>query len=55
MPYVSRPLPPHARSWLRFSEPMSDGIAGHESTRPTQLYSRLREEISIGEIERIHI
>ena len=30
-------------------------IAGHESTRTTQLYNRLREEISLGEIERIHI
>ena len=30
-------------------------IAGHESTRTTQLYNRLREEISLDEIERIHI
>ena len=32
-------------------------IAGHESTRTTQLYiyNRLREEISLEEIERIHI
>ena len=30
-------------------------IAGHESTRTTQLYNRLREEISLNEIERIHI
>ena len=29
--------------------------AGHESTRTTQLYNRLREEISLDEIERIHI
>ena len=29
-------------------------IAGHESTRTTQLYNRLHEEISLGEIERIH-
>ena len=28
---------------------------GHESTRTTQLYNRLREEISLDEIERIHI
>ena len=30
-------------------------IAVHESTRTTQLYNRLREEISLDEIERIHI
>ena len=30
-------------------------IAGHESTCTTQLYNRLREEISLDEIERIHI
>ena len=30
-------------------------IARHESTRTTQLYNRLREEISLDEIERIHI
>ena len=30
-------------------------IAGHESTHTTQLYNRLREEISLDEIERIHI
>ena len=30
-------------------------IAGHESTRTTQLYNRLHEEISLDEIERIHI
>ena len=29
-------------------------IAGHESTGTTQLYNRLREEISLDEIERIH-
>ena len=30
-------------------------VAGHESTRTTQLYNRLREEISLDEIERIQI
>ena len=30
-------------------------IAGHESTRTTQLYNRLNQEISLDEIERIHI
>ena len=30
-------------------------IAGHESTRTTQLHNRLHEEISLDEIERIHI
>ena len=30
-------------------------IAGHESTRTTQLYNRVQEEISLDEIERIHI
>ena len=30
-------------------------IAGHESTRTTQLYNRLPDEISLDEIERIHI
>ena len=30
-------------------------IAGHESTRTTLFYNRLPEEISLDEIERIHI
>ena len=30
-------------------------IAGHESTRTTQLYNRLREASSLDEIARIHI
>ena len=30
-------------------------VAGHESTRTTQLYNRLQDEISLDEIERIHI
>lgn len=30
-------------------------IAGHESTRTTQLYNRVDDEISLDEIERIHI
>ena len=30
-------------------------IAGHESTRTAQRYNRLPEEISLDEIERIHI
>ena len=30
-------------------------IAGHASTRTTQLYNRLPEEVSLDEIERIHI
>ena len=30
-------------------------IAGHESTRATQLYNRLPEEISLDEIEWIYI
>ena len=30
-------------------------IAGHESTRTTQFYNRIQEEISLDEIERIHI
>lgn len=30
-------------------------IAGHESTRTAKLYNRLSEEISLDEIERIHI
>ena len=30
-------------------------IAGHESTRTTQLYNRLPEEVSLDESERIHI
>ena len=30
-------------------------IAGHESTRTTQHYNCLSEEISLDEIERIHI
>ena len=28
---------------------------GHESTRTTQLYNRMHEELSLDEIERIHI
>ncbi len=30
-------------------------IAAHESTRTTQLYDRTDEELSLDEIERIHI
>lgn len=30
-------------------------IAGHESTRTTQLYNRVQEEISLDEIELIYI
>ena len=30
-------------------------IAGHQSTRTTQLYNRLAEEISFDEMERVHI
>ena len=30
-------------------------MAGHESTRTMQLYNRLCEELSVDEIERIHI
>ena len=30
-------------------------IAGHESTRTTQLYNRLADEVTLDEIERIHI
>ena len=30
-------------------------IAGHESTRTTQLYNRVHEELSLDEIERIHL
>ena len=30
-------------------------IAGHESTRTTQLYNRVQDEISLDEIERIYI
>ena len=30
-------------------------IAGHASTRTTQLYHRLPDEVSLDEIERIHI
>ena len=30
-------------------------IAGHESTRTTQLYNRTHEELSLDEVERIHI
>ena len=30
-------------------------IAGHESTRTTQLYNRLADEVSLDEIEKIHI
>ncbi|MCE2494741.1 MAG: hypothetical protein J4F40_19455 [Alphaproteobacteria bacterium] len=30
-------------------------IAGHASTRTTQLYNKLPEEISLDEIERFHI
>ena len=30
-------------------------IAGHESTRTTQLYNRTHEELSLDEIDRIHI
>jgi len=30
-------------------------IAGHESTRTTQLYNRMHEELSFDEIEHVHI
>jgi len=30
-------------------------IAGHESTRTTQLYNRVNEELSLDVIARIHI
>ena len=30
-------------------------IAGHESTRPTQLYHCVHEELSLDEIEQIHV
>ena len=30
-------------------------IAGHEATRTTQLYNRTGEELSLDEIERVHI
>ena len=30
-------------------------IVGHESTRTTQLYNPVHEELSLDEIERIHI
>lgn len=30
-------------------------IAGHESTRTTQLYNQVHEELSLDEIERIHL
>ncbi len=30
-------------------------IAGHESTRTTQLYNRVQDDVSLDEIERIHI
>lgn len=36
-------------------EALRQRIAGHESTRTTQLYNRLPEEVSLDEIERIHI
>ena len=34
---------------------MAARIAGHESTRTTQLYNRLQDEVALDEIERIHI
>lgn len=30
-------------------------IAGHESTRTTQLYNRVQEDVSLDEIERIRV
>ncbi len=30
-------------------------IAGHEATRTTQLYNSTGEELSLDEIERVHI
>ena len=41
--------------YLRNGGDLEARIAGHESTRTTQFYNRLREEISPDEIERIHI
>lgn len=36
-------------------EELAAKIAGHESTRTTRLYNRLPDEVSLVEIERIHI
>ena len=36
-------------------EELAAKIAGHESTRTTRLYNRLPDEVSLDEIERIHI
>ena len=70
-PYDSTPFRSHARSEIcahsfrgtGITEYLRNGgdlevaarIAGYESTRTTQLYNRLAEEISLDEIERIHI
>ena len=57
MPALLDPTDSYASQFLRNGGDLEVAarIAGHESTRTTQLYNRLPEEISLDEIERIHI
>jgi len=56
-------ISPHSFRATGITEYMRNGgdvetaarIAGHESTRTTQLYSRVQDDVSLDEIERIHI
>ena len=57
MPALLDPTDSYASQFLRNGGDLEVAarIAGHESTRTTQLYNRLPEENSLDEIERIHI
>jgi len=56
-------ISPHSFRATGITEYMRNGgdvetaarIAGHESTRTTQLYNRVQDDVSLDEIERIHI
>ena len=59
---LPRQISPHSFRATGITEYMRNGgdvetarIAGHESTRTTQLYNRVQEDVSLDEIERIHI
>lgn len=60
---LSREITPHSFRATGITEYIRNGgteekaarIAGHESPRTTQLYNRVQEDVSLDEIERIHI
>lgn len=60
LPYA---INPHSFRTTSITEYMRNGgdvetaarIAGHESTRTTQLYNRVQEDVSLDEIERVRV